>query len=72
MPAVANAVYDAVGVRIDEVPITPEKVLKALRAKAKGEEPRVGPTAFPDIPWPEPTRVPLPGATKEELGVSPG
>src|SRR5213079_1250644 len=27
MPAVANAVYDAVGVRIDEVPITPEKVL---------------------------------------------
>src|ERR1043166_419925 len=24
-PAVANAVYDAVGVRIDEVPITPEK-----------------------------------------------
>src|SRR5204863_476016 len=30
IPAVANAVYDAVGVRIDEVPITPEKVLKAL------------------------------------------
>ena len=30
MPAVANAVYDAVGVRIDEVPITPEKILKAL------------------------------------------
>src|SRR5437879_7696011 len=29
MPAVANAVYDAVGVRIDEVPITPEKVMKA-------------------------------------------
>src|SRR5881398_725123 len=29
-PAVANAVYDAVGVRIDEVPITPEKVFKAL------------------------------------------
>ena len=29
MPAVANAVYDAVGVRIDEVPITPEKILQA-------------------------------------------
>jgi len=72
MPAVANAVYDAVGVRVDEVPITPEKVLKALRAKAKGEEPRVGPKAFPEIPWPEPTRVPLPGATKEGVGVSPG
>ncbi|MGH9261279.1 MAG: xanthine dehydrogenase family protein molybdopterin-binding subunit, partial [Acidimicrobiales bacterium] len=60
MPAVANAVYDAVGVRIDEVPITPEKVLKALKHKAKGEEPRYGPTAFPEIPWPEPTRVPPP------------
>ncbi len=56
-PAVANAVYDAVGVRIDEVPITPEKVFKALRRKEKGEEPRFGPLRFPDLPWPEPTRV---------------
>jgi len=60
MPAVANAVYDAVGVRIDEIPITPEKVLKALKKRGKGEEGRVGPTAFPEIPWPEPTRVPPP------------
>ncbi len=60
MPAVANAVYDAVGVRVDEIPVTPDKVLKALRKKAKGEEGRVGPTAFPDVPWPEPTRVPTP------------
>jgi 4-hydroxybenzoyl-CoA reductase alpha subunit len=60
MPAVANAVYDAVGVRVDEIPITPEKVLKALKKRGKGEEGRVGPTAFPDIPWPEPTRVPPP------------
>jgi len=60
MPAVANAVYDAVGVRVDEVPITPEKVLRALKRKAKGEDPRVGPTAFPDIRWPESTRVPTP------------
>jgi 4-hydroxybenzoyl-CoA reductase alpha subunit len=30
-PAIANAVYDAVGVRIRELPITPEKVLKAIR-----------------------------------------
>jgi len=59
-PAVANAVYDAVGVRIDEVPITPEKVFKALRRKQKGEDPRFGPTRFPEIPWPEPTRVPPP------------
>src|SRR5205807_4067114 len=50
MPAIANAVYDAVGVRIDEVPITPEKVLKAIRRKEKGEVGRFGPDAFPEIP----------------------
>jgi CO/xanthine dehydrogenase Mo-binding subunit/CO/xanthine dehydrogenase FAD-binding subunit len=32
--AIANAVYDAVGVRIRELPITPDKVLAALAAKA--------------------------------------
>ncbi len=35
-PAIANAVYDAVGVRIKELPITPEKVLAALKEKNKG------------------------------------
>ena len=55
-PAVANAVYDALGVRIDEVPITPEKVLKALKDKARGAG-RYGPDRFPDITWPAPTVV---------------
>jgi CO/xanthine dehydrogenase Mo-binding subunit len=32
-PAIANAVFDAIGVRITELPITPEKILAALRAK---------------------------------------
>ena len=32
LPAVANAVFDAVGVRCDELPITPEKILRGLRA----------------------------------------
>jgi hypothetical protein len=59
-PAIANAIYDAVGVRIDEVPITPDKVLKAIRAKAKGQEGRYGPTSFPSIPMPEPIRVATP------------
>ncbi|MBI3817356.1 MAG: molybdopterin-dependent oxidoreductase [Planctomycetes bacterium] len=54
MPAVANAVFDAIGVRIDEVPITPEKILKALDAKAKGKDPRFGPASFPSVPYPEP------------------
>ena len=35
IPAVANAIYDAVGVRITSTPITPEKILKALREKEK-------------------------------------
>jgi 4-hydroxybenzoyl-CoA reductase subunit alpha len=60
MPALANAIYDAVGVRIDEVPITPDKVLRALERKAKGETPRVGPDRFPAVPYPEPMFVPPP------------
>jgi xanthine dehydrogenase molybdenum-binding subunit len=32
-PAIANAIYDAVGVRIKDLPITPEKVLAALKQK---------------------------------------
>ena len=56
-PAVANAVYDAVGVRIDEVPITPEKVIRALKEKSKGRNPRYGPDSVPSVEWPEPLRV---------------
>src|SRR5438094_6750725 len=33
IPAIANAIYDAVGVRLREAPFTPERVLAALRAK---------------------------------------
>jgi len=32
-PAIANAVYHAVGVRIRELPMTPEKILRALKEK---------------------------------------
>jgi CO/xanthine dehydrogenase Mo-binding subunit len=56
-PAVANAVYDAVGVRVDEIPITPEAVLKALKKKLKGEAGRVGPERFPDVDFGAPIRV---------------
>jgi len=59
-PAVANAVYDAVGVRIDEIPVTPDKILRALEQKARGGEGRVGPTSFPSIEWPEAMQVPPP------------
>jgi len=60
MPAIANAVYDAVGVRIDEVPITPEKVMKALREKSRGRVGRFGPDSVPTVEWPEPLRVTTP------------
>ena len=52
-----NAVYNAVGVRIDEVPIMPEKVLKTLRDKTKGGDGRFGPDSIPSVEWPEPLRV---------------
>jgi 4-hydroxybenzoyl-CoA reductase subunit alpha len=54
IPAVANAVYDAVGVRIDETPITPEKVLKGLELKRRGKAGRVGPDRLPRSVFPEP------------------
>jgi len=59
-PAVANAVFDAVGVRIDEIPVTPEKIARALKAKAQGKPARVGPERFPSVPYPDPIHVPTP------------
>jgi 4-hydroxybenzoyl-CoA reductase subunit alpha len=35
IPAILNALYDAIGVRFTTLPVTPEKVLAALKAKAK-------------------------------------
>src|SRR5690606_11399890 len=60
MPACANAIYDAVGVRVDQVPIHPHHVLKALDARAKGKEPRFGPTSFPEIDFGFTLKVPTP------------
>ena len=34
-PSIANAIFDAVGVRIKSLPITPEKILNALKEKEK-------------------------------------
>ncbi|HEY5028773.1 MAG TPA: molybdopterin cofactor-binding domain-containing protein [Candidatus Angelobacter sp.] len=54
IPAIANAIYDAVGVRLREAPFTPERVLAALKAKhsekkalemTRGADP-VAPTTF--------------------------
>src|SRR5215813_11161803 len=35
IPAISNAIYDAVGIRLREAPFTPERVLAALRQKNK-------------------------------------
>jgi putative selenate reductase molybdopterin-binding subunit len=35
-PCISNAIYDAIGVRLHSLPMTPEKVLAALDAKAIG------------------------------------
>jgi putative selenate reductase molybdopterin-binding subunit len=34
-PAIANAIFDAVGVRLRETPFTPERVLRTIRAKSR-------------------------------------
>ena len=60
MPAVCNAVFDAVGVRIDEIPVTPHKIYRALQLKAEGKDARFGPTKTPDANWPEPRKVRTP------------
>jgi 4-hydroxybenzoyl-CoA reductase alpha subunit len=62
IPAIANAVHDAVGVRIDETPITPDKVLRALEAASH----RVGPTRIPEYPFPRLQRVAPPWASPDE------
>ena len=39
-PAIANAVADAIGVRVHEMPITPERIIKAMKdacAKSSGD-----------------------------------
>ena len=36
IPAIANAIYHATGVRIDDLPITPEKILRGLDARQAG------------------------------------
>jgi 4-hydroxybenzoyl-CoA reductase alpha subunit len=37
IPAIANAIYHAIGVRMDTTPFTPEKILKALEVKEASE-----------------------------------
>jgi hypothetical protein len=53
---------------VDEVPVTPEKVLRALEAKARGEAPRIGPKAFPAFDFGERIRVEPPDPADMRVG----
>jgi 4-hydroxybenzoyl-CoA reductase alpha subunit len=50
VPAIANAVYDAIGVRFDETPITADKILDALgkRDNRGATKDRIGPDGLGD------------------------
>jgi 4-hydroxybenzoyl-CoA reductase alpha subunit len=50
-PAVCNAIYDAVGVRIDETPVTPQKILRALERRGGADIGRYGPGPVPEAPF---------------------
>jgi CO/xanthine dehydrogenase Mo-binding subunit len=68
IPAMNAALYDALGIWIDEVPVRPEIVLKALERKAKGQAPRFGPEKFPSIPYPELIKVEPPDPHDMRVG----
>ncbi len=57
IPAVANAIHDALGIHVDEVPITPDKIVAALRDLSRGGTGRFGPRSIPDFEFHEPIRV---------------
>jgi hypothetical protein len=57
IPALNAALHDALGIWIDEVPVTPGKVLRALEAMSKGQAPRHGPKRFPAVDYGAPIRV---------------
>jgi 4-hydroxybenzoyl-CoA reductase alpha subunit len=51
LPAVANAIYDAVGVRMLELPMTPDRILSALLKNKGARKPALGaPSKAPGVP----------------------
>ncbi|MCR9246312.1 MAG: hypothetical protein NXI31_14870 [bacterium] len=60
MPAVANAVYDAVGVRVDEIPVSFEKVFAAMQADDKRHGPSNGDDGVPNVDFGESLEIETP------------
>ena len=72
IPAIANAIHHALGIRIDEVPITPDKILKALELKRRGKPARVGPERLPLFTFKKPVVVESAfGQPADTIGVRP-
>lgn len=57
VPAISNAVYQATGIRFDDIPIHPNRVYGALKAKPAA---RQKPINMPDYAFPEPERPAVP------------
>ena len=57
IPAIANAVYNATGVRMDQIPITPDMVLRGLELKRQGKPARIGPDRLPLFSFKTPVAV---------------
>ncbi len=70
MPALANSIFDAVGVRIDQIPIQPQMIVKALQAKSSGKPARFGPTSFPEVDFGEELVVPTPAEGGDGRAIS--
>ncbi len=54
IPAIANAIYDAAGIRLYEPPFTPDRVLRALKARAAAPAPGQAASAEQDQPEAKP------------------
>jgi len=65
IPAVANAVRDALGIAIDETPITPDKILASVTDLRRGGTGRIGPARVPSIAFKAPIRVEPPAGWRK-------
>jgi 4-hydroxybenzoyl-CoA reductase alpha subunit len=72
IPAITNAVHDALGIRVHQVPITPDRVLRALDIMERGEEWFIEPSRIPEFRFREPMRVEPPKERRVVLETADG
>lgn len=74
VPAVAAAIEDALGIAVREVPVTADRILKALRSAGRGPggpAPLIAPRSVPSFGFPPPERVAPPGEIARQEAVTP-